>query len=129
MFGNRLKNLRKKYQLTQKELAEKLGVSPAAIGLYEQNRRTPDIELIRKIANIFKVSTDYLINDNYSKNSCTGEELLKHIPEEYRESFKKLDIEQLKFVKKMADEGIDPKVLIDTMDKINEYYEKLNKKN
>lgn len=74
MFGNKVKNLRKEYNLTQKELAEKLGVSAAAIGLYEQNRRTPDIELIKKIANIFKVSADYLLDRTDHRESIINPE-------------------------------------------------------
>lgn len=68
MFGKKLKELRKKADLTQKELADALGLSAAAIGLYEQNRRSPDIELLEKISRYFNVSTDYLIGISNSKN-------------------------------------------------------------
>lgn len=63
MIGEKLKILRKKNNLTQNELAEKLGVSTGAVGLWELNKREPDLEMLVKISEIFKVSTDYLIKD------------------------------------------------------------------
>lgn len=69
MFGDKVKKLRKRHDLTQKELAQKLGVSPAAIGLYEQNRRIPDVDVIKNIAKIFSVSTDYLLDITDTKKN------------------------------------------------------------
>jgi len=60
-FCTRLKELRKLNNYTQEELAKKLGVTPGAIGLYEQNRREPDNETVKQIAKIFEVSIDYLL--------------------------------------------------------------------
>lgn len=61
-FGDRLKMLRKKYQLNQKELALKLEVSPSTVAMYETNRRNPDLDLVVTIAYLFQVSTDYLLS-------------------------------------------------------------------
>ena len=60
-FHEQLKTLRKNLNLTQEELAQKLGVSAAAIGLYEQGRRNPDNDTLIALASIFKVSIDYLL--------------------------------------------------------------------
>lgn len=60
-FGLKLKNLRKEHNLTQQELAIKIGVSASAVGLYEQERREPDNETMVKIAKCFDVSVDYLL--------------------------------------------------------------------
>lgn len=65
MLGDRIKNLRKRYNLTQKELAKKLNISEQALALYEQNRRKPNPEMLKEIANIFEVSTDYLLNNEF----------------------------------------------------------------
>ncbi len=62
MFGQKLKELRKKNLLTQVALGKKIGVSPSAIGMYEQGHREPDYHTLLKICDLFNVSTDYLIN-------------------------------------------------------------------
>ena len=62
MFGKRLRELRKKNSLTQAALGKKLGLSPSAIGMYEQGSREPDHYTLLKICDLFDVSTDYLIN-------------------------------------------------------------------
>ena len=67
MFGKKLKMLRKKIGLTQANLAKKLGISPSAVGMYEQGRREPDSAMLVKIADLFKVSVDYLIDFKKSK--------------------------------------------------------------
>lgn len=61
-IGERLKGLRQSKGLTQSELAQKLGISPSAVGMYEQNRREPDSNTILKICSFFGVSADYLLN-------------------------------------------------------------------
>lgn len=60
-FGDRLKLLREDLGLTQKELASVLLISPSTIGMYEQNYRMPDSEMLIRIADLFKVSVDYLL--------------------------------------------------------------------
>lgn len=59
--GERIKYLREKNGLTQKDIATKLGVEPAAISKYELDMREPNIEAIKKLATIFNVSIDYLL--------------------------------------------------------------------
>ena len=59
--GERLKFLREKKGLTQKEVATKLGLEPAAVSKYELDMREPNIEAIKKLANLFNVSIDYLL--------------------------------------------------------------------
>ena len=61
-FGMRLKLLRTKRGLTQSELAKELGISTSAVGMYEQGRREPDNRLLKKISELFSVSTDYLLS-------------------------------------------------------------------
>ena len=61
MLGNRIALLRKKANLSQRELAAALEVSPSAVGMYEQGRRVPAAELLVAMAALFGVSTDYLL--------------------------------------------------------------------
>ena len=59
MIGDRIKQLRKKRGMTQKELGEALGVDRSSIGKYETGT-PPSSEIILKAAEYFGVSVDYL---------------------------------------------------------------------
>ena len=61
-FGERMKSIREAKKLTQEKLARNIGVSASTIGMYEQNRREPDLETLKKIAKILNTSLDYLLN-------------------------------------------------------------------
>lgn len=61
MVGERISQLRRSRNMTQKELAQLLSVSPSAIGMYEQGRRQPSAELIVGICDAFSVSTQWLL--------------------------------------------------------------------
>lgn len=60
-LGIRLKTLRLQYNLTQEDLAQKLGVSKSVISAYENGFRRPSFEALIKLAYTFQVSTDYLL--------------------------------------------------------------------
>lgn len=60
-FGNTLKTLRLKESLTQAQLAQKLGLTKSVISAYETGLRMPSYEILIHIAQIFHVSTDYLL--------------------------------------------------------------------
>lgn len=57
----RIKELRKKNSVTMKRLGEIIGVSEGAVSQYENGKRQPDYETLKKIADFFNVSTDYLL--------------------------------------------------------------------
>lgn len=61
MLGNRLKALRCAKGMTQQELADKLEISPSAIGMYERGKRDPDHETLTALCRLFGVSTDYFL--------------------------------------------------------------------
>lgn len=61
MFGKRLKHLRDKRGMTQKEVADILGLTPKAVGFYESEERQPSQETLIKLSEIFDVSVDYLL--------------------------------------------------------------------
>lgn len=60
-FAKRIKELRIKKGYTQAQLGEKLGISPSAVGMYEQGRRQPDSRIIMDLSHEFEVSIDYLL--------------------------------------------------------------------
>lgn len=59
--GNRISDLREQKGWTQEELAEKLGITRAALSHYEKNRRKPDFETLTTLADLFEVSIDFLV--------------------------------------------------------------------
>lgn len=70
MFAERLKKLRTEKGLNQTELAKILNVAKQTISNWELGNRTPDDKMLIKIADLFDVSTDYLLcrtdNPNFS---------------------------------------------------------------
>lgn len=68
-FAKVLRKLRTQHNMTQQELALKLGVSRSAIGMYENGEREPDFELLETIADFFNVDMNYLIGRTYNTPS------------------------------------------------------------
>lgn len=60
VFADRLKELRSKKNITQKDFAEKIGVTAAALSAYENNVKNPSIAVAKRIAEVFHVSIDWL---------------------------------------------------------------------
>lgn len=67
-LANNISNLRKEKKLTQLELANILNYSDKSISKWENGDACPDIEVIKKLADFFEVSVDYLINDNNNED-------------------------------------------------------------
>ena len=63
-LGNRIANLRKKNNLSQEELADKIGVTRQTISKWELNNTTPDIVQAKKISEVFSISLDELTDNN-----------------------------------------------------------------
>ena len=61
VLGNRIRNLREDNDLTQKELSGMVGLTPKMISFYENNQRTPPVDILIKLSKIFNVTVDYLI--------------------------------------------------------------------
>ena len=61
MFGARIAALRKAAGMNQTALAQKLKISTSAVGMYEQGRREPSLQIVAKMAEIFGVTIDFLV--------------------------------------------------------------------
>lgn len=61
MLGERIGVLRRAKGLSQAELADRLGISASAMGMYEQNRREPSVQTLVRLAQELQVSTDFLL--------------------------------------------------------------------
>lgn len=60
-FGERLRNLRIKKNLSQHEVSNIFNISPSAVGTYERGEREPSFDLLIKFSDFYKVSLDYLL--------------------------------------------------------------------
>ena len=60
-FGNTLKRLRRKNDMTQEQLSRRLGLTKSVISAYETGMRMPSYDVLIAIARIFKVTTDFLL--------------------------------------------------------------------
>ncbi|WP_274364323.1 helix-turn-helix domain-containing protein [Paenibacillus thermotolerans] len=69
--GERISALREKLKLTQGELAKQLDITRASLSHYENNRRVPDYDTLRKFADFFNVSVDYLVGREEQPNQTT----------------------------------------------------------
>ena len=63
-LANKIERLRKIRGWSQEELANKIGVSRQAVFKWESGANMPDIEKIKKLVDLFKVSYDFLLDDN-----------------------------------------------------------------
>lgn len=60
-FSTRLKELRMSKNLRQEQVANLIGVNKSAISTYENDIRQPSFEILVRLANLYRVSTDYLL--------------------------------------------------------------------
>lgn len=118
-LGERLRSLREKAGLTQKELASHLNVPNQNISNYERGFRQPDYETLQKLADYYDVSTDYLLGrmDISKKENSDDKEMI--------EFFKNPELNL--FFKEMAD---SPEEQIEELRDLWEFVKKrgLNKK-
>ena len=66
---NRLKILRKQNNLTQAEVAARLGVTPALVSSYENAERYPSLEKLVLLADIYHVTTDFILGRSYNPDN------------------------------------------------------------
>lgn len=116
-FAKKLKELRKKNKITQKELANTLNVTQNAVFNWENEKCEPNMDTLIKLANFFDVSIDYL--------TMGKAELLTKVWDEHRE------LENVTLENDIDDDGFKGILMIDgflVSDKklLNEYH-KLNR--
>lgn len=103
MFGERLKNLRESKGLKQTELAEKLNLTSAALSQYEKGVREPNSEMLKKIADYFDVSTDFLLGRIDVKHFDDFPEDVKRIADMLLSA----DKSKVKILEKMLEEFLE----------------------
>lgn len=61
MLAKRLRELREENEYTQKDIADKIGLTKSAYGYYERGKSVPDAQTLVQLSKIFDVTTDYLL--------------------------------------------------------------------
>ncbi|MGQ7545042.1 helix-turn-helix domain-containing protein [Streptococcus suis] len=108
-FSERLKELRKKANFTQVEVAAKLGISQPAYASWERGAKKPTQENLVKIAQVLNVSVDYLLGNSEEKSDeLDNIELLfrmnsNGLTDDEKKVFKKELIEFMEYRKKVFD--------------------------
>lgn len=75
--GNTIKTLREKKNMTQLQLADRLGVSDKTISKWETGKGYPDITLLEPIAEVFRISVTELISGNTIQNANVSSNMLR----------------------------------------------------
>lgn len=83
LLPERLQKIRKNNNMTQSELAKKLGFTKVAISQWELGKTEPSNEILLKIAKIFNTPVGYLLGETNTSNS--DEEFRKRINKDYEE--------------------------------------------
>ena len=73
-FAERLRKQRKENHLTQADLAAKIGVSKAAVAMWEKGTRMPDSGRLVRIADLFDKRLDYMMGRTDDESSLTDED-------------------------------------------------------
>ncbi|MGN0455565.1 MAG: helix-turn-helix domain-containing protein [Acutalibacteraceae bacterium] len=77
-FSDKLRLLIEERNLTQKRVANDLNIAPSTMGGYVQGSSEPDFETLKRLAQYFDVTTDYLLNIHSDKSeSFLEDELLR----------------------------------------------------
>lgn len=88
MFSIRLKELRQRHNLSQKEFASILKVSTGTVGNWEVGLREPNFEMLIKIADIFHVSCDYILDRVTDEKDGAGSAAVSESEEELLKEFR-----------------------------------------
>ena len=104
--GDRIREIRG--DMSQREFAEKLGISQSSISGYEKNTRLPDYDIIRKICSEFTVSADWIIIGKQTSERNENYALLEKDYLQLLVKYKQLD----KFVFKLRCSLVELKLMI-----------------
>lgn len=74
--GKTIADLREKRSLSQAQLAKKLHISTSTLGMYETDKRKPNTDMLKALADFFNVSTDYLLGRKDEKGQNEIDKML-----------------------------------------------------
>ena len=77
-LGQKLKALLKDNSMTQEDLAERLEVSRQAVGKWVNDKGIPEVGKLVQISNLFGVSMDYLLKEDYEEKNVSEEKAISN---------------------------------------------------
>jgi HTH-type transcriptional regulator, competence development regulator len=97
-LGSNIKKLRERENISQKDFAQKIGISNVVLSRYEKDERKPDYDMLKRIADYFEVSIDFLLGreEKGNQKEDTLEEVNKLVKEYGIEQFGFFDIDKWK---------------------------------
>ena len=90
-LGNKLTQLRKEKHLSQKELSILLNISTGTVGMWETDKRKPDLEMVLKIADFYNITLDSLFEREEATPSNTLTKSLSEADEKILTLYRKLN--------------------------------------
>lgn len=117
-FKNILKSLRLSNNLTQQQLADKLGVKQNTISMYENGLRTPDLSFVGEIADFFNTDINYLINGKGTVSIPVLGDVVAGVPAdavEYTQGYEEISQDLASrgefFALKIKGDSMEPRIL------------------
>ncbi len=114
----RLRELREKKGYTLEQVATELGLRNQYVSNYELGKRNPDYETLKKFADFYNVTTDYILGKSDIANPYVN-----MINEKNNSDFSELDNVYLSYAKEAQENKIDPadiRLVLDTIKKLRE---------
>lgn len=114
MLGSNLKRLRNRYNYTQQQVADKIGVTRPAYTAYEKGTRNPDSSMLSKLADVFDVSIDELLgrepkqhdpSDDFDAFMFEDKEAFDSLPEDVKKELIREINEKIEFLKYKQNKG------------------------
>jgi len=75
-LGQKIRDKREAFNLTQRELAEVIGITPQHLSLVEQDKKAPSVALLVKLAEKLGVSIDYLVSGKATQGEIVLDPIL-----------------------------------------------------
>lgn len=82
-IGENIKRLRKEFNMTQKDLAEKLKISISNVTKYERGQLEPNLAILKKLCAVFNASADELLNEN-TNSSTLADDFINFVIHKYK---------------------------------------------
>ena len=111
MLSSNLKKLRNRYNYTQQQVADKIGVTRPAYTAYEKGTRNPDSSMLSKLADVFDVSIDELLgrdntsSDDFDAFMFDDKEAFDSLPEDVKKELIREINEKIEFLKYKQNKG------------------------
>jgi transcriptional regulator with XRE-family HTH domain len=89
LYGRNIAALRAKNKLSQRRLAVELNISSGALGMYETEKREPDIKTMQKIADYFGVDISFIVTGKFAADQDPLLERIRTLSKESREEIER----------------------------------------